>query len=295
MELTDQQVTVLIGFASGKRTKELAGQLNCSPKTIEYHRTAIFAKLGQVGVKPGSIADLTRYAIENGYLVGGADMSKGYTAALRALGVVDFQLKTQADYDRLMDIWREKTIEARHNCNDELAAQLSQCKEAIKVKWGIYKGVHCPRCGKLKRKHTAHCEDCAELLTGTNGAPPEEPTDLYQVIDSAYVVSLGRPSAGLLTQALRKLVKVGDSFLTDKCTASVKNAAKSLKIQVLCYRVTPRGIKKPHARFRVWRSDGLKPNEINKIIKERLDATRSISEAPAPQSAGAPQPISSGP
>jgi DNA-binding NarL/FixJ family response regulator len=58
--LTPRQREVLQMIAEGKSSKEIAGALNISTKTIEFHRASIAEVLGL-----HSIAELTRYALEH--------------------------------------------------------------------------------------------------------------------------------------------------------------------------------------------------------------------------------------
>jgi len=59
--LTQRQREVLQLIAEGKSTKEIAGALSISVKTVEFHRGTIAEVLGL-----SSIADLTRYALHHG-------------------------------------------------------------------------------------------------------------------------------------------------------------------------------------------------------------------------------------
>ena len=45
-ELTGREVAVLEAIAAGKRNKEIAGALNISERTVKFHASAIFSKLG---------------------------------------------------------------------------------------------------------------------------------------------------------------------------------------------------------------------------------------------------------
>lgn len=60
-DLTDRQREVLQLIAEGKLSKEIAGILNISIKTVEFHRQKI---MDQLGLR--SIAELTRYAVKHG-------------------------------------------------------------------------------------------------------------------------------------------------------------------------------------------------------------------------------------
>lgn len=61
--LTSREQTILLQLASGKSNKEVARDLEISPRTVETHRQNIKRKLGI-----SSAAGLTRYAIEHGVL-----------------------------------------------------------------------------------------------------------------------------------------------------------------------------------------------------------------------------------
>ncbi len=60
-ELSERERAVLKLIAEGRSSKEAAGLLNISPKTVETHRARIMDKLGL-----RSVPDLVRYAIQNG-------------------------------------------------------------------------------------------------------------------------------------------------------------------------------------------------------------------------------------
>ncbi|MCX6899780.1 MAG: response regulator transcription factor [Verrucomicrobia bacterium] len=59
--LSDREREVLQLVAEGKSTKEIAGRLDVSVKTIETHRTRIMERLGV-----HSVAELTKYAVREG-------------------------------------------------------------------------------------------------------------------------------------------------------------------------------------------------------------------------------------
>jgi DNA-binding NarL/FixJ family response regulator len=61
VELTPRQKEVLQLIAEGKSSKEIAGILNVSPRTVEFHKYRI---METVGVR--TIAELTRYAVSHG-------------------------------------------------------------------------------------------------------------------------------------------------------------------------------------------------------------------------------------
>ena len=208
------------------------------------------------------------------------------------LGLMDFQLKTQADYDRIMDVWREKTVAARDTNNDELAADLSQCKEAIKKKYTIVKSKTCPRCHQPKGVGTEYCNECMFRLKGEKPVNAEE-EGLYVVVNDVYVFAKRsgfQQQESPLTATLRKLVNIGDSFVTEKHPTSVKNAAKIVGINTTIRKVNLGEQDKKKMRFRVWRVDDKKPSEVNQVIKQRLDNSRRLDAAGQMVPAPAPEP-----
>ena|SRR5947209_9198235 len=65
--LTPRQREVLQLVAEGKSNKEIAGVLNISIKTVDFHKARLMDELGL-----RTTAELTRYAIEQGIVGGGA-------------------------------------------------------------------------------------------------------------------------------------------------------------------------------------------------------------------------------
>lgn len=61
--LTSRQREVLQLVAEGRSTKEIAGILNVSTRTVEFHRYRIMA-----GLQVHTTAELTRYAVEHGVI-----------------------------------------------------------------------------------------------------------------------------------------------------------------------------------------------------------------------------------
>ncbi len=202
-----------------------------------------------------------------------------YEMALKKLNLIGFKLETEEDYARIMDIWRDATVKAREVKNDVLAADLSQVKEAIKGKWDTYKECTCPRCNKQKSPKTDYCADCLRTLKGdkhflVNGGPA-----MYEVRDDVFVTMAahGDSGRGELTEAMRKLIQVGDSFLTNKSPTSVKNVSKNVGIETICRKQNPGEKNKTKLRYRVWRSDGLSATDVNRAIKQRVDSASHIS------------------
>lgn len=204
-------------------------------------------------------------------------MKLTYNGALRMLGVLGFELKNSTDYARLMDIWREATVQARQKQDDVLAADLSQCKEAIKKRWTSLLSKVCPRCSGEKKSESEYCGACRNILRKGGTANNEaDKSDLYQVVGDVFITATANGQrSGVLVEALRRL-QVGDSFMTDKSPTSVANAAKTVGFKTICRKINCGETDKKKFRFRVWRTDGKKPSEVNQIIRLRLDAQHAL-------------------
>lgn len=61
--ITARERQILALIVSGKTNKQMAAHLGISPRTVETHRESVMRKTGV-----SSVAELTRYAIENGTL-----------------------------------------------------------------------------------------------------------------------------------------------------------------------------------------------------------------------------------
>jgi DNA-binding NarL/FixJ family response regulator len=62
--LTPREIEVIRLIAEDFANKEIAAVLNISPKTVEFHKNTIYAKLGVSGA-----AGVTRTAIRQGIIV----------------------------------------------------------------------------------------------------------------------------------------------------------------------------------------------------------------------------------
>lgn len=64
--LTERERQVLAGIAAGRTSKEIAGRLGLSPRTVESHRENLMRKL-----EIRTVAGLTRFAVDNGIELSG--------------------------------------------------------------------------------------------------------------------------------------------------------------------------------------------------------------------------------
>ena len=63
LALTDREREIMRELCEGKTTKEIADALNITPRTIDFHRSNIYAK-----TKSRNVAELVKYAIKNGLI-----------------------------------------------------------------------------------------------------------------------------------------------------------------------------------------------------------------------------------
>ena len=76
--LNGREVVVLKHLALGNSSRESAGLLGLSPRTVDGHRRSVSRKLGREGV-----AQLTRYAIASGLIDAAGGFSRSIESALR--------------------------------------------------------------------------------------------------------------------------------------------------------------------------------------------------------------------
>lgn len=74
LELTDRQRQILQLIVEGKQNKEIADALYISVRTVEFHRARLMSRLGA-----RSVADLTRFAVQEGIIAPTEDLSRGGT------------------------------------------------------------------------------------------------------------------------------------------------------------------------------------------------------------------------
>lgn len=189
-----------------------------------------------------------------------------------------YDITKEEDFDLALRIWRVKTADARRNGNDDLAADLSQAKEALKRRKSRL-GTKCPDCGQGKSKFAARCNVCARrVLFYPNQMNASTPLTEHEIEATPLPVPPRTLRSGILTQTMRELATtgtVGDSFVTSKQSTTIKSVARLLGMEVIT-RIVTHGKKvagkkyKVGQQYRVWRSDGKSEKELNEIIKRRL-------------------------
>lgn len=74
LELTGRQRQILQLIVEGKQNKEIADALYISVRTVEFHRARLMSRLGA-----RSVADLTRFAVQEGIIAPTHGLSRGET------------------------------------------------------------------------------------------------------------------------------------------------------------------------------------------------------------------------
>jgi hypothetical protein len=200
-----------------------------------------------------------------------------FAAAKRLCGLADeFDIVTTDDFVAAIRAWKARTVDARQAGDDGAASVLSQCKEAFKRRHSRAQNRHCPRCGVAKQQHARHCQVCARAVrNGTDKSIPERSTIMteHEIEDALMPIPHARHGDSGVTEACRKLAaigQIGDSFITSKSASSVNNASRPLGLRVMVRLTNPMERDRKKQFRRVWRSDGLRPEEVNEIIRKRL-------------------------
>ena len=206
-----------------------------------------------------------------------------FSAAKRLCGLdADFEIKTGEDYHFILRVWKEQTVAARRKNDDSRAAELSQCKEVFKRRYHNRINRVCPVCGKGKSAFAAHCQPCSLNLRFYSHTLDTVVMKEHEIEETLVVVGPRCHQTGVLTAVIRKLAttgQVGDSFITDKQSTSVKNVARAAGMECIIRIANPDEKDKKKRRYRVWRSDGLNMEGVNERIKARL-AGQTVPPSP---------------
>lgn len=278
VEFTDQQLDVLRKLADGEDTHEIAKHMGLSEKGVEFHRAGVYKALDGTGVRKGNYIDLTHYAISEGIvdLKTFDDMRFTFPRAKDLCGLPDdFEIKNNEAYEFAMKCWKEKTVSARNANNMELAAELSQAKQLFKRRHTNRVLRICPDCGESKSLHAQRCAICSRRERFYHNEIPSSSVIMkeHEIEEGLVIIGPRCHQTGVLTAIIRKLAttgKVGDSFITDKQSTSIKNVARMAGMEVIVRIANPEEHDKKKRRYRVWRSDGMDMDELNEIIRKRL-------------------------
>lgn len=185
-----------------------------------------------------------------------------------------FEIRSEEDYNFALRVWRDLTVEARRQNNDDRAAELSQCKQLFKRRYTNRVSRKCPTCGEAKSTHADHCQPCSVTYRYYHNQLHTHSVVMKEhEIESGLVLIPVRYSKGVLTGICQKLAtegQVGDSFLTDKQPTSVKNISRMMGLQVTIRIANPDEKDMKKRRWRVWRTDGLDWPLVNERIQARL-------------------------
>lgn len=278
VELSEQQLDVLRGIANGDSTPEIAERMGISPKTVEYHRSVVYNHLAETGVRAGNYVDLAHYCIAEGLvdLKTFDNMRFTFKHAKKLCALDDnFEITSDETFNFAMKVWKEKTVAARNANDDALAAELSQCKELFKRRHTNRVLRVCPKCGGSKSTHAMNCSVCARRERFYPNEIPSTSVVMkeHEIEEGLVIIGPRCHQTGVLTSIIRKLASsgnVGDSFITDKQSTSIKNVARMAGMEVIVRIANPEEKDKKKRRYRVWRSDGKSMEEVNEIIRKRM-------------------------
>lgn len=194
-----------------------------------------------------------------------------YRDALKELGFQPtFDLKSKEEFNKVMVVWKELTVEARRRNDEGRAAVLSLCKALIQKRHGVRQSKICPGCGQGKSAAALLCQVCSRASHYArkiehNGTP-------MHTIETLVPIPDVHTRQSELDKALKLLSigHIGDSFISDKCASTIAYRARLIGGTVTCRKANPEEKDPDKYLYRVWRVDGLEMSEVNEIIKKRL-------------------------
>lgn len=187
----------------------------------------------------------------------------------------DFEIRSQETYEVALAYWKEKTVAARREGNDALAAELSCAKELFRKRHATRVNRLCA-CGRGKSAHAVRCRICSTTARyyGNKVMESTETNVELNAIETALVPVPERSTrAGKMRLMCRQLAtkgQVGDSFVTDKPPPTVNTVARNLGMKIIYRLANPQEKDRKKRLYRVWRSDGKSMEELNDIIRRRL-------------------------
>lgn len=156
---------------------------------------------------------------------------------------------------------RERMV--RSQGDEEELKKLSQVKEYLKR---LRRRI-CV-CGKRKSVNGERCPECAMAEGRVRGVGNSEEVP---VIERGVMIG-GRQMPTALSLAMGGLKEVGESFEIQRSLSAIRNEARRSGVGVITRRMSRAG---EVPRYRVWRSDGKTREEVNQIIRERLESNES--------------------
>jgi hypothetical protein len=189
--------------------------------------------------------------------------------ALAVFGMpLDFDLTDPDAKEDAHQVWKSKMVSAREANDDDLAKELSAAWNAVKS----YNQRWCA-CGKKKSTKDSQCWECLNKQGKTRPPVDAGPVEYNVPCDRSR-------KSSLLMGQVKALDRVGASRTIHASDMGIRWAADKLDMQVF---IQPVNGHKGNTKgwFRVWRTEGLPLNEVNKAIihdaKEFCKETKPMS------------------
>lgn len=192
-----------------------------------------------------------------------------------AIGLPDAPFFTQADYEHLQAVTKEKIVAARQRGDDNEAAMFSEARAVFKKRWGF--GPKCPICGETKNITTEFCQVCRPTIGGKmrHANSPNLSMGItvdFEIFHNRPIPSRTVPCACREAVLALKNGVVGDGFESSFKPPTVKAQAAKVGVKLICRCLNPDERDQKKRRYCYWRSDGLSEQEVNKLISERSKA-----------------------
>ena len=195
-----------------------------------------------------------------------------FADAKRLCGISSLQrLDTDDDYAAVNAAWKSRMVAARNAGDEEEAKVLSQAHQVFKRRYISAVSRVCPDCGQSKSLFAMRCGRCSRIYRFYRHMIPQPVLKDYELEQAAVPVPPRKHMPGKLAIAMLKLSnsQVGDSFVCGNASATIKNAAAAVGLQVIVRIANVEETDKKKRKFRVWRSDGLESEAVNEVIEKR--------------------------
>jgi len=169
--------------------------------------------------------------------------------------------------------WRVLVVNARERNDDQTAAVLSEAWAFVKKRQRKY----C-ECGAQKSPSATSCPMCARVIKKEKRnnmkkpEMPEIPGMITGVVEDCVPIPARTGRPGAVLEQLSKLERVGQSVVIRCCYMSAAKAASTLKMKCSTHVIKDADGNKT-GYTRIWRTDGMTLDEVNKIIAERTKTT----------------------
>lgn len=150
------------------------------------------------------------------------------------------------------------------------AARISEARERLRKIWPKKQKRTCG-CGRGKTEHQDKCRICRRVgltLSEQRFATAQIETLVGKVEDGVTIDDEQACRQNPLRDAMLGLKEVGMSFVTTCFHSTIMRAQKRHDVKVIVRQIAVNRATKRRT-YRVWRSDGLSWEEINRIIEQR--------------------------